>query len=258
MEGNKAISVIMPVHNEEKYLPISLESLKKARINELIVILDRCTDNSEDIVRKNFPKAKIIKKQRCRWRNSYAENLQLGYKHASGDIICIHDADIKSTPEVFDVLMKELKGSVASVSPVIQTYKKASFLNLLYYYWEKTRRIAPLGEEPRGAFRLIRKDCLEKVGGFKDVIAPDTQLDIDLRKIGYKSKLCKDVICLHLRKFSFRKAIKSQINSGKMRKEINMPFWRVLGHSIIRLRPFVIYGYLKATLNQPRRGIKSF
>jgi len=247
---NKSISVIMPVHNEEDYLPISLETLKEAPISELIVILDRCTDNSEAIVRKNISKAKIIKKKQCKWRNSYAENLQLGFEYASGNVICIHDADIKSTPKTFEILINELKGRVASVSPAIQTYKKASFLNFLYYYWEKTRKIAPLGEEPRGGFRLIRRNCLEKIGGFKDVIAPDTQLDIDLRKIGYESKLCKDVICLHLRNFSFRKAINSQINSGKMRREINMPFWRVLGHSIIRLRPLVIYGYLKVTLNQ--------
>ncbi|MCW4021393.1 MAG: glycosyltransferase [Candidatus Bathyarchaeota archaeon] len=235
----------MPVHNEERYLPVSLEPLRKAQINELVVILDRCTDNSESIVRKNFPRAKIIRKQRRRWRNSYAENLQLGYEHAIGDVLCIHDADIKSAPELFDILIAELKGSVASVSPSIQTYVKASFLNFLYYHWEKTRRIAPFGEEPRGGFRFIRRDCLEKVGGFKDVIAPDTQLDIDLRNIGYQSKLYKDYVCLHMRNFSFRKAINSQVLSGKMRRDIHMSFWRVLGHAIIRLRPFVLYGYLK-------------
>jgi len=236
VRSNKSISVIMPIHNEESYLSISLEPLKLAQINELIVILDRCTDNSEAIVRKNFPEAKIIKKQRCKWRNSYAENLQLAFKSASGDIICIHDADIKSTPKLFGILIKELKGRVASVSPAIQTYKKASFLNFVYYYWEKTLRVAPFGEEPWGGVRLIRRDCLEKVGGFKDVISPDTQLDLDLRKMGYESKLCKDVICIHLRKISLRKSIKSQINSGRMRREIDMPFWRALGHSIIRLR----------------------
>ena len=245
VNNSDSISVIMPVHNEEKYLPVSLESLKEARISELIVILDRCTDSSESIVKKNFPEAKIINKKQCGWKNSYAENLQIGYEHASGRIICIHDADIKSSPEVFNFLLRELKGRVASVSPEIWTYKEESFLNLLYYYWEKTYRITPFGGEPRGGFRLIRRECLERIGGFKDVIAPDTQLDIDLRKIGYESKLCRGVACLHLRRFSFKKAVKSQIISGKMRREINMSFWRVLGHSIVRLRPFVLYGYLK-------------
>lgn len=244
MRCSKSISVIMPVHNEEEYLPLSLQSLKMADIKDLVVVIDRCTDNSEDIVKKEFPKAKIIKKQLCKWNNSYAENLQLGYKCSKGDIICIHDADIKSSSEVFDILLKELRGSVASVSPIIQTYKEASLLNLLYYYWEKTRWFAPFGEEPRGGLRLIRRECLEKVGGFKDVLAPDTQLDIDLRKAGYRSIIVKDTFCYHLRKFSFKKAVRSQIRAGIMRRQLDVPFWRVLGHAVFRLRPFVIVGYL--------------
>jgi len=132
---------------------------------------------------------------------------------------------MKIPVNLFAVLLEELKGNVMSVSPAVQTYGKASFFNFLYYYWEKTRIIAPFGEQPRGGVRLIRREGLEKIGGFKDVIAPDTQVDI------------------HLRKFSFNKVVTGQINSGRMRREINMPFWKVLGHSVIRLRPFVLYGY---------------
>ena len=102
-----------------------------------------------------------------------------------------------------------------------------------------------MGRELRGGCRLIKRKCLEEAGGFKDVIAPDTQLDLDLKKLNYKLKIVDSVTCLHLRKFSFKKAIKSQIMAGKMRRKIRMPLWRVLGHAIIRLRPLVIYGYIR-------------
>jgi GT2 family glycosyltransferase len=137
-----------------------------------------------------------------------------------------------------------LKDDVASAGPTLLTSKEVSFLNRLYYYWEKTRKFAPLGEEPRGALRLIRRECLEKVSGFKDVIAQETQLDVDLRKAGYQSIVATNVVYYHLRKFSFKKAIASQIKAGKMRRQMKMPFWRVLGHAVLRLRPFVLYGYL--------------
>ena len=88
---------------------------------------------------------------------------------------------------------------------------------------------------------MIRRDCLEKVSGFKDVFALDTQLDIELRKAGYQSKVAKNMIYYHLRKFPFMKAISSQIQAGKMRRQIKMPLWRVFGHAIIRLRPFILY-----------------
>jgi glycosyltransferase involved in cell wall biosynthesis len=249
MINNKVeiISVIMAVHNEEEYLPISLESLKKFReIKEIIVILDRCTDSSEAIVKEKLPNAKIIKKEHCRWKNSYAENLQIGYKCSTGGIICIHDADIKcDNPEFFKILVMKLKGNVASVSPVIRTCKGAGFLNLLTYYWEKTRWMAPLGEKPRGGLRLIRRECLEKIGGFRDVLAPDTQLDVDLKRAGYASILCKEVYAWHLRKITLRRAISAQINAGRARRELHQPLWLVLGHSVLRMRPFVLYGYLK-------------
>jgi hypothetical protein len=240
------VSVVVPVHNEERYLTESLSALKKFEVKEVIVILDRCTDGSEAVVRKVLPDAVIIKKDTPKWRNSYAENLQIGLENASGSLVCVHDADIRcDDPRLFDILIGELKGPVASVSPEVRTYKDAGLLNLLVYYWEKTRRIAPFGEKPRGALRLIRRDCLEKVGGFKDVLAPDTQLDLDLARAGYRSKLCKGVYVWHLRELTLGKIVTNQINAGRARREIGQPPWHVLGHAVLRLRPFVLYGYLK-------------
>jgi len=235
----------MPIHNEEAYLPCSLESLVQIedQIFEFIFILDRCTDNSETLVRKWFPDARIVKKETSKWRNPIAENFQMGFEMSRGNIICTHDADV-TTPNNMLSLLELLKNDVASVGPSLLTCKEVSFLNRLYYYWEKTRKFAPLGEEPRGALRLIRRDCLELVGGFKDVIAQETQLDVDLRKAGYRSIVATNVVYYHLRKFSFKKAVGSQIRSGKMRRQMKMPFWRVLGHAILRLRPFVLYGYI--------------
>jgi hypothetical protein len=154
-----------------------------------------------------------------------------GLEMSKGDIICTHDADATTPPNPLS-LLDELKGNVASVGPELLTWKEASLLNRLYYYWEKTRKFAPLGEEPWGALRLIRRDCLEKVGGFKDVFAPDTWLDIELRKAGYQSKVAKNMTYYHLRKFSFMKAISSQMQPGKMRRQVKMPLWRVFGHAI--------------------------
>jgi cellulose synthase/poly-beta-1,6-N-acetylglucosamine synthase-like glycosyltransferase len=240
------MDLIMAIHNEEKYLPMSLRGLEHVPITRFTAVLDRCTDSSEATVRKHFPNADVIKKDIVKWKNTYAENLQLGFQHSTSDIVCIHDADILSTKEMFTILLRELVNTNnASVSPNLLTYKYTSFLNHLYYYWEKTFDLG-VGREPWGGLRLIKRSALESVGGFKDVITPDTQLDIDLRGAGYDVKFMKDATCWHMREFTFDKAVKGQIQSGKMRKYMKMSFPRVLAHSIIRLRPFVIYGYLKS------------
>jgi GT2 family glycosyltransferase len=233
----------MAVHNEETYLPKSLNCLKNEDVR-LIVILDKCTDNSEKIIKNIFPEAILINKIENKWENSYAENLQIGYEMSVGDYVGVFDADICCQSNSFMRLQKELSPPIASISAYIITDKKASIMNNLYYYWEKTFDFGLKEREPRGAVRIILREALVKIGGFKDVPTPDTQLDLDLRKAGYDSILSRDVVCIHLRLFSFKKSIATQITSGRMRRKMKMPFIRVIGHSIIRLRPFVLYGYL--------------
>jgi glycosyltransferase involved in cell wall biosynthesis len=58
------ISLIIPIHNEEEYLPESLKSLKEIedQFFEFIFILDRCTANSESIVMQWFPDVESLRR----------------------------------------------------------------------------------------------------------------------------------------------------------------------------------------------------
>ena len=84
---------------------------------------------------------------------------------------------------------------------------------------------------------------MEQIGGFKDVSAQETVLDVEIRRAGFRSILVKGVITYHLRRISLRKTIKTQIRNGRTRRELKVPFWKVFGHALIRLRPFIVYGY---------------
>ena len=48
------LSVLIVINNEEKQIEDCLKSVEFA--NEIVVILDKCTDNSEKIVKKNTQK----------------------------------------------------------------------------------------------------------------------------------------------------------------------------------------------------------
>jgi len=86
----------MPVHNEEKYLPYSLNSLKciERELNQLIFVLDNCTDNSEQKIRNVFPNAKLYIKNRHTWRFYVAESFQYGFDKAKGDVVWAIGADL--------------------------------------------------------------------------------------------------------------------------------------------------------------------
>jgi cellulose synthase/poly-beta-1,6-N-acetylglucosamine synthase-like glycosyltransferase len=239
----------MPIHNEAKHLPVSLRGLKAIpQINgqsiRLIAVLDRCTDSSEAIVKKYFPDALVIKKDTVKWKNSYAENLQLGFQHSTSAVVCILDADILVFYQSFVRLLDGSRDN-ASVGGNVLVDKNAGFLSLMYHFWEKTFDLA-FEREPWGGFRAIRREALAHIGGFKDVLAPDTQLDIDLRRAGYTVKFVREAYCYHLRKVTLEKCVQGQVQSGRMRRYMKTSFPRVLAHSVIRLRPFVVYGYLKS------------
>ena len=55
-------SVVVAVHNEEKYLPYCIAGLVKSLVYEVIFVLDRCSDRSLKIIESaSFPfKVRVI------------------------------------------------------------------------------------------------------------------------------------------------------------------------------------------------------
>jgi glycosyltransferase involved in cell wall biosynthesis len=244
------ISVICCAHNEEEYIDKSIPSLLKALQGipaEVLFVADRCTDNTVAAAKKYD--VKVIEKTWKKWKNSYAEALQTGYMEAKGTYVSIIDADIALPTNFFRALLPMVRGDIASVAAEVVTYPD-TFWNRVFYAWEKTYNIAPLGKEPQGAARIILTSALDKIGGFQDVPAPDTNLDIRLVKEGYKSVAVSAMKTYHLRQLSLRKMISGQIRTGRARYALGLSFKRTMGHSILRVRPLILQGWMLERMNR--------
>jgi len=195
----------------------------------------------------------IIEKRKSLWKNSYAENLEIGRKNAVGEVLAIVDADIL-VPSLFLEKTSSSCPEWASVSALVRTDPSQGVLNRLVSFWERSYLFTPLGREARGGARSISIRALAKVEGFRDVIAPDTDLDIRLRKHGGKVKMDTSLVALHLRKMSLVRSVFYQIRAGEARRQLGVSPLRTLLHSIARLRPFVLYGYLKTHLAGDKLG----
>jgi len=161
------LSVIVCAHNEEKYVGKCLASVRRALRNfegsgEIVFVADRCTDGTVEVAKKCNVEKLIIKDWK-RWMNSYAESLQTGFLHASGEYISVVDADIVVPEDFFEKLLPLLKGDVVSVSAVVETYP-STLINSIYRAWERARELAPLGREPEGAARIVLGKVLHEVG----------------------------------------------------------------------------------------------
>jgi glycosyltransferase involved in cell wall biosynthesis len=242
------VTVLICAHNEESYIRRSIEGIlqQSVRPARIIVVADRCTDNTVSISKSMLPaNSLVIEKQKSSWRNSYSENLEIGRRSAIGDVFAIVDADIFVPPSFLDEIARSCK-EWASVSALVRTDPSAGLLNWLVSFWERSYLLAPLGQEARGGARGVSARALEDAGGFRDVIAPDTDLDIRLKRHGEKVKMDASLVALHLRKMTVRRSVFYQIKAGEARRQLRISLLRTLLHSIGRLRPFVLYGYLKS------------
>jgi glycosyltransferase involved in cell wall biosynthesis len=101
------ISLIVPAHNEEAFLPACLMAARTAadRVGggvEIIVVLNRCTDRTEEIVVASG----------CLIVREDAKNLSLirnaGVAAATGEIIVTCDADSRMHPDTFKEIIHRL------------------------------------------------------------------------------------------------------------------------------------------------------
>ncbi|MFJ7839076.1 glycosyltransferase [Lysinibacillus sphaericus] len=101
------ISIIIPAHNEEKYIGKCLESISKAskllqNQVEIIVVLNRCTDKTEE----------IAKSYNCITVNNDDKNLSkirnTGVERARGEIIVTIDADTQMNEHMLAKVVQNL------------------------------------------------------------------------------------------------------------------------------------------------------
>ncbi|MFC1486249.1 glycosyltransferase family 2 protein [Thermoproteota archaeon] len=109
----EAFTVVMPVHNEEKYLPLSLPSVYNIRPSEIILIFDNCTDHSIEVAKRIMQKydpTQLITKcvndlpktTEYTFRVAYVK--RLGMSLASYNTALIVDADTILNPRIRDCL----------------------------------------------------------------------------------------------------------------------------------------------------------
>lgn len=108
MNDAKKISVIVPAHNEEKFIAGCLAAIEVAAKNvaqdvELVVVLNRCSDSTEQIA-KGFGASTVTDESRC-----IAAVRNRGIAEATGDILVTCDADSRLHPHALMLVVEALR-----------------------------------------------------------------------------------------------------------------------------------------------------
>jgi len=185
------ISVVIPTLNEEKYIGMTLKSLRNQIFEgnfEIIVVDGMSKDNTVKIAKRYANKVIVIKKR------GIGSARNAGAKVATGNILLFVDADTIPLYNALSELSKQFqkKNIVGAGFPVValSPYFKDFIIYWMYNIFMKTT-IKYGNPQIPGICCAYRKDVFDKIGGFDENI--ETWEDYDL-----SSRIGKDgkTVCL--------------------------------------------------------------
>jgi glycosyltransferase involved in cell wall biosynthesis len=108
------ISVVIPVYNEAATILDVIAAVRKVPLDlELIVVDDGSTDGTREIIASiTDPQVKVILHDRNRGKGAA---LRTGFRHISGDVAIIQDADLEYDPNDYHRLLKPITEGKADV-----------------------------------------------------------------------------------------------------------------------------------------------
>lgn len=177
-------SIIIPAHNEEKYITACLESIKLAEQEvpgsrvQIIVAANRCTDKTAEIARK-FGAQVIDNHDKC---ISIIRNA--GVRAAEGDIIVTIDADSCMTKGSLKEIAEMLESGKYVGGGTRSKFERVSLgilcsgayvaVNLIPIMWKNKAALSG------GMFWCYKRD-FEKIGGFDESLISLEDMDFAAR-----------------------------------------------------------------------------
>ncbi len=147
---------------------------------EVIIAADEPNERLKEIIRKYELKATLSEKRRGKWK-ALNDALEL----VSGDYVLFLDSDTKLVEigcyERYDALEVE---KVVNSTTLVEKLVGIDYLNMLLATKLASRLEACL--TVNGAAFIVKREVLEKLGGFRRRINEDTDLGVRLSLSGYK------------------------------------------------------------------------
>jgi cellulose synthase/poly-beta-1,6-N-acetylglucosamine synthase-like glycosyltransferase len=257
-------SVVIPARSEERVLPrlfraILNQNYPKENL-EVIVVEDGSTDGTVGIckqfIKKNTGLMTLVHGDESRGKPSA---LNRGLKAAQGDIIAVFDADnvpeedaLWNAAEYFqDASVAALQGRMLTVNSEVNmltkfvSYEEAAWCEA----YLRGRDALDLFVHLRGSCEFVRREVLERVGGWReDYLSDDFELSARLTEQGYRIKYAPDVRSwqespqslrgmFHQRARWFRGAMEVAMSYGRLMRK---PSRKTLDAEVTLLAPFVL------------------
>jgi glycosyltransferase involved in cell wall biosynthesis len=166
------VSLIIPAYNEEKYIGECLEYVIKNSngfFHEIIVVDNASTDKTAEVAKK-YPGVKVVRED----KKGLTKARQRGLIESTGEILANIDADTRLPAGWCEILSKEFEDEkIVTLSGRYIYYDMHKFRQVfvwMYWHFMGVPSYWLTGYMLVGGNFAIRKDVLEKMGGFDTTI----------------------------------------------------------------------------------------
>lgn len=165
------VSIIIPVFNEIKTLPLVVEKIIAVDIpKEIIIVDDASTDGTHALI-ENELKGKVDKVVYHSFNQGKGAALQTGFKHATGDVVIIQDADMEYNPGEYTLLLQPILDGKADVVYGSRFVGHGPHRVLFFWHAVANKIITTLSNmftnlnltDVETGFKVLRKDILDKI-----------------------------------------------------------------------------------------------
>jgi len=110
------LSVVIPVYNEHLTIRAILNRVRAVPINKQIIVVDDCsTDGTREILRQMVEREPDLTAVFHEVNQGKGAALRTGFRHATGDVVIVQDADLEYEPEQYPELLQPIVEGKADV-----------------------------------------------------------------------------------------------------------------------------------------------
>ena len=223
-------SIVIPAHNEEKFIRITLDSIVKQTLlpTEVVVVNDHSTDKTKEIIESyvtDFPWIKLL-------------NITSTAEHQPGSkVILAFNKGFDVLDQDFDVIVKldaDLDLPLNYFEKVMDKFSSDQSIAMVggFAYIEKNNEwiLENLTDQDhiRGAFKAYRKEAFEKIGGLRTQMGWDTVDELLCKYFDYKVVTIPELKVKHLKPTGANYQKSALLKQGEAYFTLGYGFWITL------------------------------
>lgn len=130
------LSIVIPCYNEKNTIQDIVTAVKNSPIpeKEIIIVDDYSTDGTRDVLKNSITSQvdKVIYHEKNQGKGAA---LRTGFKHATGDVVVVQDADLEYDPKEYSILMEPIVSGQADV--VFGSRFMSNRPHRVVYFWHR-------------------------------------------------------------------------------------------------------------------------